>query len=265
MKIHHLNCGSTRYPGAPLVNHVLLLETRSGLVLVDTGYGTRDYEDPVGRFGPQRYVANPVLDGEKFPAIHQVRALGFEPQDVKHIILTHLDNDHIGGLDDFPAAKVHVSAAEVAGAITHPKGLDKSRFDLSHMNYGDNYVVHKNFTEPWHGFEQVETLHTIDPDIKLILLPGHTMGHCAVAVRKDTSEGSTWLVHAGDSFYHPGTFDPSRGKVPLFLRFLEWVISSDYRLMKRSRYVVAEHYLGDRDLFVVSAHDPALFEQAQML
>ena len=55
MRMHHLNCGTLRLPlgvavvgtgglftPAPAVIHCLLAETDDGLLLVDTGFGTRD-------------------------------------------------------------------------------------------------------------------------------------------------------------------------------------------------------------------------------
>lgn len=52
MKVHHLNCGTMRVPTAPVVCHVLLIETGNGLVLVDSGYGLDDIADPARRLGP---------------------------------------------------------------------------------------------------------------------------------------------------------------------------------------------------------------------
>ncbi|MET7974382.1 hypothetical protein ABZW44_15180 [Streptomyces mirabilis] len=55
MKVHHLNCGTMRMPTAPMVCHVLLVETAGGLVLVDSGYGLADRSSsnttPTGRRG----------------------------------------------------------------------------------------------------------------------------------------------------------------------------------------------------------------------
>ena len=44
--------------------------------------------------------------------MHQVPALGIDPTDVRHILVTHLDFDHAGGLEDFPNAAVHLTARE---------------------------------------------------------------------------------------------------------------------------------------------------------
>ena len=48
----------------------------------------------------------------KRPPIHQVQALGLTAKSVTDIVLTHGDSDHVGGLADFPEAKVHLSIEE---------------------------------------------------------------------------------------------------------------------------------------------------------
>lgn len=103
---------------APAVNHCLLVETDSaGLVLVETGMGLGDVRDPDGTLGADWVaMAQPLLDEDE-TAIRQVARLGYAPADVRHIILTHLDVDHCGGLPDFPRAEVHVLAAELAAAV----------------------------------------------------------------------------------------------------------------------------------------------------
>ena len=102
VKVHHLNCGTMRPPLTPeLVCHVLLVEGPTGLVLVDSGFGLEDVRDPAGRLGSSRRLVRPVLDPEE-TALRQVEGLGFSPHDVKAIVLTHFDSDHVGGLADFP-------------------------------------------------------------------------------------------------------------------------------------------------------------------
>jgi glyoxylase-like metal-dependent hydrolase (beta-lactamase superfamily II) len=45
-------------------------------------------------------------------ALRQLERLGFQAADVQHIVLTHLDFDHAGGLDDFPNATVRMLQQE---------------------------------------------------------------------------------------------------------------------------------------------------------
>ena len=52
----------------------------------------------------------------------QVEALGYSARDVRHIVVTHLDPDHAGGLSDFPDAEVHIFRAEHKAAMERRSG-----------------------------------------------------------------------------------------------------------------------------------------------
>jgi glyoxylase-like metal-dependent hydrolase (beta-lactamase superfamily II) len=109
-----------------IVAHCLLIEAGGELVLVDTGFGLGDCSNP-GRLGrPFRALVAPVCE-ERESAIRQVEALGHDPGDVRHIVTTHLDLDHAGGIGDFPEAQVHVFAAELAAARS-PSLTERTRY-----------------------------------------------------------------------------------------------------------------------------------------
>ena len=253
MRIHHLNCGSMRLAGAALVCHVLLVETDRGLVLVDSGFGLADIADPRHRIGPFRHVIKPALDPEE-TALRQVERLGFTGSDVRHVVLTHLDLDHAGGLADFPQAQVHVTAAEAAGAMHHPNRREKLRFRPSQWAHHPRLVEHDPAGEVWRGFAAARPLEEIDPGIVLISLPGHTRGHAAVAVQGD----ERWILHAGDAFYHHGTLD-RRSKIPTALTVQETLVAYDRRQVRANHDRLAElHQRGEPDLRIINAHDPTL-------
>src|SRR5262245_57938783 len=119
--VHHLNTASIQgisLLGQHLVCHVLLLVTSdNGLVLVDTGLGAKDYLNMSARLGLEfakgyaRPLHRPVTGGYRTD-----QGDGFDPRDVRHIVQTHLDLDHVGGLADFPDALVHVHAVELDAA-----------------------------------------------------------------------------------------------------------------------------------------------------
>lgn len=126
MKVHHLNCGCMCPPGgalydgfskglhAHLVCHCLLIETdRDGLVLVDTGFGRDDIRQPEQRLSGFFRLINNIQRREELTARSRIEALGFSAADVRHIILTHLDFDHAGGLTDFPDARIHLLQREI--------------------------------------------------------------------------------------------------------------------------------------------------------
>ena len=208
MSIHHLNCGTMHPFGLPQdddtggffkrghgVVHCLLVETGDGLALVDTGWGTRDCTDPspaVRQFTD--IIGCPRDVGET--AIRQIEALGYDRADVRHIFLTHMHMDHAGGLPDFPAATVHLLAAELE-ACRHPRTLVEWRaYRPEHRAHGPKWQPHTLQGDQWFGLDCAPPV--VVGEIEFVMLPftGHTHGHCAVAVRA----GERWLLHCGDAY-----------------------------------------------------------------
>lgn len=256
MKVHHLNCGTMDAPGAPVICHVLLIETANGLVLVDTGFGLRDCADP-SRIGPSRHLLRPRFDVEE-TAARQVENLGFHREDVRHVITTHFDIDHIGGIADFPDAQIHVTAAEALGAMTAPIRSEKLRFRPAQWAHRPKIVEHDAHGEKWRGFAAAKELEDISPGIVLVSLPGHTRGHACVAV----DAGHRWVLHCGDAFYYEGTLD-GRSRVPLGLKLAEIIVAFDRKMVRDNHARLAElHARQEPDLLIVSAHDPKLLADA---
>lgn len=222
MKVHHLN-GATLCPfaGETMVSHLLLVESETGLILVDTGLGLTDCRDPrvrLGRF--VRALIRPVLDPEE-TAYRQIERLGFAPADVRHIVITHLDVDHAGGLADFPQARIHLMAAEQAAAQTPGNWFKTHRYRGGHWSHGPQWVPYQPVGETWFGFDNVQALVGVSEDVLLVPLPGHSPGHLGVAVRQKTG----WLFHAGDSYYHHRQIEDDRA--PLYVRFFQRLAATD--------------------------------------
>nr|WP_196789040.1 MBL fold metallo-hydrolase [Streptomyces caniscabiei] len=239
-----------------LVCHVLLVEAPGGLVLVDSGFGLRDIAEPGRRLGSSRHLVRPVLRAEE-TAARQVEALGFRRDDVRHIVVTHFDFDHIGGLADFPDAQVHTTAAEALGAVVSPSRRERSRYRSAQWDHGPKLVEHTPDGEAWRGFAAAKELDAVAPGIVLVSLPGHTRGHACVAV--DTGNG--WILHAGDAFYHRGTLD-GRSPAPRALRAVENLLAHDLKQVRANHVrLAALHRRAEADLTVVNAHDPVLLER----
>ncbi len=193
MKLHHLNCGVLHAPPSPQAAcHCLLLEHEGRLALIDTGIGLQDVAHPLERIGP------PAIDGagfqfhEQLTAARQLERLGFRAADLTNIVLTHGDPDHAGGLADFPAAAVHVSAEE------HTRlGSSHLRYSAAQFSHGPHFVTHPRSAVRWLGAEARPLPPLAGAEAFLVPLFGHTLGHCGVAVRN----GDRWLLHVGDAYY----------------------------------------------------------------
>jgi glyoxylase-like metal-dependent hydrolase (beta-lactamase superfamily II) len=261
MTVHHLNCASLdpacgwlyASRGAPpgLVCHCLLVETRHGLVLVDTGLGTREVADRASLGRSFRWSMRPRLDGGE-TALAQVQARGYQARDVQHIVVTHLDLDHAGGLADFPHATVHVHHAEHAAAH-RPTWRERLRYLPAQWAHQPRWQLHRPEGEGWLGLGSVCAIPGLDDDILLVPLPGHTRGHSAVAVRQPGG----WLVHAGDAYFSRHELATPR-RCPPGLRMLQTLVEVDRRQrfanQARLRTLAAER-AGEVTLFC--AHDPA--------
>ena len=271
MRVHHLNCatqcvvGGRLVSGAgslfqrvPLVCHCLLIETNSGLVLVDTGLGLKDIEVPQERLGLRfMLLAQPRLDPDE-TAVRQVERLGFSSADVKHVIVTHLDLDHVGGLSDFPLAKVHLLEAEWTAASCPTTLLDRYRYHHKQWEHKPNWVRYSVRGECWQGFECVRQLEGLPPEILLVPLAGHTHGHTGVAVYAN----GKWLLHAGDAYYFRGEMDCERPYCPFGLALVQRLGAVDdtaRRLnQQRLRQLVCSKA---QEVSIFCAHDPVEFER----
>lgn len=273
MRIHHLNCGTCCPPGgrlfdgstpdaaAHLVCHCLLIESEAGLILVDTGFGTRDVARPRDRLAQFFLTLNqPQLRPEE-TAIAQIRALGLDPGDVRHIIVSHLDFDHAGGLEDFPHARVHVTAREKEVADGRHGGafVSNKRYRPGQWDEMTDWALYPwGGGEPWFGFDAVRGLHGLPLEILLVPLQGHTWGHAGVAVRED---GGRWLFYAADAYFHHGEVGAQARSCPPGLRGYQNLMQVDGKARRsnqeRVRQLSVSH--GD-DIRLFCAHDLIEFE-----
>lgn len=237
MRIHHLNCGTHCPIGGALFDgsskgllgnlctHCLLIESDQGLVLVDSGYGL----DDVRHASPRRIAYTwPLLLNtrlrEEDTALRQIEALGFSAADVRHIVLTHLDFDHAGGIEDFPEARVHVMETERDAAENKRRSfVGNQRYRPLMWDDVRDWRTYAAGGERWFGFDAVRALDGLPPEILMIPLAGHTLGHAGVAIQ--TQAG--WLLDAGDAYLHRGELDASRPHMPPGLRVYERIMATE--------------------------------------
>jgi len=272
MRVHHLNCGTMCPPFGRLVNgtgdlfargrmvcHCLLAEHAGGLVLVDTGLGTADVADPRGRLGGGFAAMMGARLSRDETALAQVERLGFRREDVRHILPTHLDLDHAGGLSDFPDATVHLLTREHDAAYARRTWMERERYRPMQLAHHPKWRLLETGGERWFGFDSVRAVGGTKDEVLLVPLVGHTRGHSGVAVKTDGG----WILHAGDAYFFHGEVheDPPRCP-PLLARFQSLVeVDRGARLgnQARLRELARDH---GGEVTVVSAHCPVEYERA---
>ena len=107
-----------------------LIDTGDEVILVDTGF-QNDMKAPAKKLGAPLYM------GEKLKDYMEAFAeLGYKPEQVTKIPITHKHPDHTGAIQYFPNAKVYIST-EDADAMKLPEGgnIVRAQYGQAYKNY----------------------------------------------------------------------------------------------------------------------------------
>lgn len=243
--------GSRRWtPPRPI--NVYLVEHEQGLVLFDTGQDRASVADPdyfpggLTGFLYGRLARFQIGPGDTLVA--QLALAGYAPSDVRLAILSHLHEDHIGGIPYLPDTEFIVSSAEWQ-AMQAP-APELRGFLRAHIE------------RPERRFRRIEFAPTQDPalapfsmshdlmgDGSLVLLPtpGHTPGSMSLLVRR---RDAAPLLIVGDLTYEVEVLEAGRvpgvGKKAGLRRASRRVLD-----LKRSMPALA----------ILPAHDPGAAER----
>lgn len=243
---------------------VQLVETNEGLVLIDTGYGTEDVRHSHPRLSKFfRLLLNIQFDMQE-TAKSQIKALGYSPRDVRHIVLTHLDFDHAGGIEDFPQARVHVMAAEREAAEKTRRGfIAKRRYRPDQWDDVRDWRTYgAREGEHWLGFDGVRQLDGLPPEILMVPMPGHTWGHAGIAIQSDRG----WVLNAGDAYFYRRELDRDRRRCTPGLRLYHTMMEVD-----RGQRLSNQHHLralkndDSAKVTIFCSHDAIELERMQQL
>lgn len=249
VKLHHLNCVEIRSPGGPrAIGHCLLLESSRKLVLIDTGIGLMDTKYPNKRIGKELVNQVGYLFDERNTAIRQIQRLGLDPEKVTDCVISHLDNDHIGGLADFPKAKVHVGTEELENFNS-----GNPRYIKTPLSHDPDIKTYNPKNSNWFGFEARRVEIDLESEILLIPLFGHTSGQCGVAIKLD----DTWIFYVADAYYLRAELNDSNHQVSELAE--QRADNNDLRIetLNRIRKLVNDN----PDIVVFGYHDPEEFPE----
>ena len=170
------------YLAAPVETSVngYLVNTGSKLILIDTGAAKL--------FGPT--LGNLAAN---------LKAAGYQPEQVDEVYITHMHPDHVGGLMDgdklaFPNATVRADKHD-ADFWLSPANLDKAPADAKGFFQGA--MASLNPYVKAGRFSAFEGNTELVPGIKAVSTPGHTAGHSTYVVESKGQKLAIWgdLVH----------------------------------------------------------------------
>ena len=164
----------------PTSVNAYLINTGDKLVLVDTG--------AAGLFGPT--LGNLLAN---------LKAAGYQPEQVDAVLITHMHPDHVGGLVAagkvaFPNATLHADQHDADFWLAQAN-LDKAPADAKGFFQGAmasvNPYVESGKFKPFKG--NTDLL----PGIKAVATPGHTPGHSVYVVESKGEKLVLWgdLMH----------------------------------------------------------------------
>jgi glyoxylase-like metal-dependent hydrolase (beta-lactamase superfamily II) len=168
--------GGSRKASIKGAMHPVLVEAGDDLVLIDAGFGPELPELLVGRYELRR--DKNLLD-------HLDRA-GYAAGDVTHVILSHLDADHVGwalGPPSFPDATVYVQVGALEEARQMPE-KDGRRAAVP--------AIEKGVEDGW--CELLDTDGDVLQGVRVEVRAGHSAGHQIVWI----GEGEDLALYTGD-------------------------------------------------------------------
>jgi len=152
-----------------------LIDTGSEVILVDTGLPAGTPEESPNET-TMIYTGHDVA-----PYLVALANLGYTPDRISKICLTHKHADHSGELKNFPNAKIYVNEHEI--------GADELR-DIKNL-------VPVSFTDG--AYKSFPESQKICDHVYFIRAEGHTKGN-AIVIVEDPIEGLFYIIH-GDLTY----------------------------------------------------------------
>ena len=218
---------------------------REGLILIDAGYGRRTATDPDDYPGKQAAQMMRLQMRPDGALADQLSDIGRQPDEVRHIVVTHLHHDHIGGVEDFPQAALWVHREEwEAASRPGPLGHKTDLRPFSSVASLKTFDFERD--SPYGPFPGHLDLFG-DGTVILLPSPGHTPGHTSVLV--NLKEQSLLLI--GDAAWVDLHWQEGRPKG----RAVREILEDDWRENMESLWRIKRWVDQYPELLVLSGHE----------
>jgi glyoxylase-like metal-dependent hydrolase (beta-lactamase superfamily II) len=204
----------------------VLVRSGDALVLLDAGFGPELPEVLVGRYELRR----------EDDLVDSLREAGHSPEDVTHVVISHLDPDHVGWAlnpRSFPNATVYVQEASLEEAKSMPEGDGRREAAAP---------VEEGVEEGW--CELLDGNAEIVEGLRVEIRSGHAEGHQI-----------SWIESEGDAALF--TADLAPAKIWLDPDLISGVDTDPEAARKNRIEVLTE--AAEREAPVILYHEPSAF------
>jgi glyoxylase-like metal-dependent hydrolase (beta-lactamase superfamily II) len=217
----------------------LLIEHPDGLVLIDTGAGSKEDQKFIDIYGMELQADVPEQRADETALEAGIRAAGFAPADVTVVINTHLHFDHAGGNTRRTADGVLVPTFANATYVVQAGEYEWA----THTN---ERTAASYFPPNFEPLRAAGKLHLIDGDVEIVRgitarkTPGHVPHHQSLVIESDGARA----MFLGDVM-------PTVHHVPL-----AWIMGYDVeplRTLESKRALLRE--AAEEDWLLIFEHD----------
>lgn len=216
-----------------------LIEHPEGNVLVDTSWSSEVRTDPVKAESLRLYLTSKPKLPVGSAVDEQLQKYGIKPEQLRYVILTHMDVDHVNGINLVKnAPHIMASADEIAAAggsdLRYLKRqwqgirIEGIPFEKSRIGIAGS---------SWDVFG--------DTTVQVIATPGHTAGSLTVLV----SNGGKSVLIAGDTGYQKKSWREGSLPGPVY----------DKDRMRKALMWVKK--MEKNGTLILASHDPEIAEQ----
>lgn len=222
-----------------------LIEHPKGKILVDCGWnrdmspnGTYDKKAQIKSLGSlPLYLTNQGILPKGEAIDEQLNSLGIKTKDIDYVLLTHLDCDHVNGLNQVAdAKKILVSKDELDFATKH-----------SIIRYQKKWWENVHLTTfDWNGTKgPANKSYDLfgDQSVELINIPGHSKGLFAVKIKN--KDGKYVLLFSDGGYSSKSWRD-----------MITSGIADDKEMQQKSLEWIREESINSDCLLSLANHDP---------